>query len=279
MFAQLNHIKKIIQFQLEPSLKLGEFLNHRYKINDILGVGSYGISYFATDIIENINCVVKQSRKAKMKSSKGKLLYKKEQVILKSIEHPNIPKFLDSFENKHSIFTIMEYIPGKTYEDLIFNEGAKYDELDTFQILYKVLNVVDFIHKQGIVHRDLRIPNIIENDGEVFIIDLGLARYLSEEDEEAYEIDEKRLQREIHVRSDFYSLGHFVLFLLYSSFLPTSKVTKSWEDELEICKHSKRIIRRMLQLDHPYLNVQEIKNDLHSLFESNSKGGYRNVIF
>lgn len=265
MFATLNNVKKIIEFQFEPSLKPGKILNDRYKINKILGVGSYGISYFATDITNNLDCVVKQSRKAKVKNGKGKKLYEKEQDILKLLHHQNIPKLYDTFQNKHSIFSIMEYIPGKTFEDLIFNEGRKYDELDAFRILSQVLEIVQYIHSQGIVHRDLRIPNIIEHEKEIFIIDFGLASFLSEENNEKFEFDEKRLQREIHMRSDFYSLGHFVLFLLYSSFTPQSKAEKGWEEELVISDHAKYILRRMLQLDHPYQHVQEIKNDLNLL--------------
>lgn len=267
MFAKLM---ADFRLWLEPSLKTGEIVNNRYQISEMIGIGSYGISYLAMDLALNKQIVVKQSRKAKLKKSKGGTLYKKEYEMLAYLDHPNIPKPIDYFHENGSVFIVMEYIHGKTFEQLIFQDGIQFNEKSAFQILMQILAIVEFIHQKKIVHRDLRIPNIIAKDGDIFIIDFGLARYTDEIDLEKYKHFEKRLQREIHVRSDFYSLGHFLLFLLYSSYTPNSKVEKSWEEELEISVEAKKIIRRMLQLTKPYDDIYELKEDVYHLLEADS---------
>lgn len=74
----------------------------------------------------------------------------------------------------------MEYIEGKTFEDLLFYDGHVFDEQQTISILKEVLHSVSFLHRRGIIHRDLRIPNLIVSGGTIRIIDFGLACHLTE---------------------------------------------------------------------------------------------------
>jgi serine/threonine-protein kinase len=103
------------------------------------------------------------------------------------------------------------------------------------------------------------------------VIDFGLADFFDDmrhnslgASMDGYDI-EKKLKREIHYKSDFYALGHFVLFLLYSSYTPNSKQEKSWEEELKITDQTRLLIRRLLQLDEPYRCVQEVIFDVDRL--------------
>jgi len=133
-----------------------------------------------------------------------------------------------------------------------------------------VLDVVRYIHASGIVHRDLRIPNIIWRHGTVAIIDFGLACRMGERvDLRDDDPLEKRLRREPHPRSDFYALGHFTLFLLYSAYEPTSEDEKSWEEELDLSPKARAMLRKMLQLDAPYDHVDELIADVKQLLAEN----------
>lgn len=121
-------------------------------------------------------------------------------------------------------FFVMEYMPGRNFEDHIFLDGQVYDEREVFEILYEVLGIVSYFHSKGIIHRDLRIPNILMKENQISIIDFGLAKLKGEGDERAITYEgEQALMREVHFRSDFYALGHFVLFLLYASYESTEK--------------------------------------------------------
>jgi serine/threonine-protein kinase len=73
---------------------------------------------------------------------------------------------------------------------------------------------------------------------------------------------EKKLFREVAFKSDFYALGHFLLFLLYSSYVPVSKKKMSWEEELYITGTARRVLRKMLQIDDPYYDVEHLLKDV-----------------
>jgi serine/threonine-protein kinase len=125
---------------------------------------------------------------------------------------------------------------------------------------------IESIHEKGIIPRDLRIPNIIERDGKLFIIDFGLACYLNdEENDDPNDHPEKIRMRAVTIKSDLFALGHFALFLLYSSYEPLTKHEGSWEEELNISQPFKSILRKLLQLDLPFSSVSEVKSKLKSL--------------
>jgi serine/threonine-protein kinase len=137
------------------------------------------------------------------------------------------------------------------------------------------LEIVVYIHDQGIVHRDIRIANVILNGERVHLIDFGLACDVYQhgtnpisDDIKEDDPTEKKLRREISFSSDFYALGHLLLFVLYSSYSeeilidrPNSdqQIERSWEEELSILQpQTKKLLRRMLQAEQPYENVKQL---------------------
>lgn len=236
----------------------------RYEIIEELGMGSYGIAYKGRDHLTGRLVVIKQARRTK--GEDGRRLLQREADVLAHLHHPQIPRLYDRFVELGQPHLVMEYIDGETVEDQIFKLEAKYTEQEAFRLLKKVLEVVRHVHAFGIVHRDLRIPNIIWRDGTAAIIDFGLACRIGEpvdfRDDDPLE---KRPRREPHPRSDFYALGHFTLFLLYSAYEPTSDEEKSWEEELDLSPNARRILRKMLQLDAPYDHVDELIDDVDQL--------------
>lgn len=204
----------------------GKVLLGRYEIIEELGMGSYGIAYKGRDHLTGRLVVIKQARRTK--GEDGRRLLQREADVLAHLRHPQIPRLYDRFVERGQPHLVMEYIDGETVEDQIFKLEAKYTEQEAFRLLKKVLEVVRHVHAFGIVHRDLRISNIIWRDGTAAIIDFGLACRIGEpvdfRDDDPLE---KRLRREPHPRSDFYALGHFTLFLLYSAYEPTSDEEKA----------------------------------------------------
>ncbi|KJE27017.1 tyrosine kinase family protein [Geobacillus kaustophilus] len=249
---------------LDRPRRSGDVLSGRYEVIEELGMGSYGIAYKGRDRLTGRLVVIKQARRTK--GEDGRRLLRREADVLARLRHPQIPMLHDLFVERGQPYLVMEYINGETVEDRIFKQEAKYTEQEAFRLLKDVLEIVRHVHAFGIVHRDLRIPNIIWRDGTVFIIDFGLACRIGEpvdfHDDDPLE---KRLRREPHPRSDFYALGHFTLFLLYSAYEPTSDEEKSWEEELDVSVGARTILRKMLQLDPPYDNVDELLGDVDQL--------------
>ncbi|RAK18450.1 serine/threonine-protein kinase [Anoxybacillus vitaminiphilus] len=261
----------------ERPYRAGKLINRRYRIENCLGMGSYGITYIACDIVTNQYVVLKQMRKTKR--NKGAFSFQREAQILNMLKHPRIPKLYDSFIIKDIPHLVMELISGKTVEDLIFKEGKTFTERESFQLLMDILAIVQYIHQNGIVHRDLRIPNVIIKEGNAYIIDFGLARFLTESGrEDSGDVLEQKLRREISVKSDFYALGHFMLFLLYSTYEPTVKEERSWEEELSLSMKARYILRKMLQMDAPYEDIHELSADIHRLLRNWGNGGINDVI-
>ncbi|MBA2877665.1 serine/threonine-protein kinase [Anoxybacillus kamchatkensis] len=244
---------------VEKPYREGTVVNGRYTIQTQLGEGSYGVAYVARDEETKELVVLKQMKRTKKK--KRRASFEREALILKKLNHPQIPKLYDSFDVRGTLHLVMEYIEGDTMETLIFDKNKTYDEKEAFSLLADVLRVVQYIHAHGIVHRDLRIPNIVFRNGVVYVLDFGLARFLSEKNERLFTL-EQRLRRTIDVKSDIYALGHFLLFLLYSSYEPTADKEKSWEDELSLSKEARHVLRRMLQLDRPYASVEQLMRDV-----------------
>jgi serine/threonine protein kinase, bacterial len=260
----MNHlIERIYAAAVDRPLKKGTVVAGKYMVKQVLGMGSYGISYIVADLIHNRDVVLKQARKTKIKLEKGKKAFEYEAKLLHTLSHPSIPSLHQVIQNQQGHFIVMDYIKGLTFEDLIFREGKTFSEREALHIVLRILHITAYFHKEGIVHRDLRIPNILSADDGIFIIDFGLARFLHDEPEEI-EKDwiEKRLMRAVNVQSDMYALGHFLLFLLYSSYETKSMVERSWEEELNLSRDLTNIVRKMLQLDSPYDKVDSLIEEI-----------------
>lgn len=256
--------EKIVSLMMDHPKKVKTVINNRYEILRVLGMGSYGIAYLTFDMHTNKKVVLKELKPSKRKMKKGLTAFHYEARILSILNHPQIPRLRKVCNEQHQ-FIVMDYVNGRTFEDLIFRDGLTFNELESFNILYQVLEIVKYIHENNIVHRDLRIPNIMVQQERIMIIDFGLARFINENNQLDDKIDDDDLRRQVSFQSDFYMLGHFILFLLYSSFSTEGRKEQSWEEELMISSRSIGFIRRLFQLDRPYDHVDEIMEDIKSI--------------
>lgn len=245
---------------LEKPLKIGAVIQQRYDIRKILGRGSYGTSYLAWDQLKQQSAVLKILRLHQRITKSGKAAFAEEQKLLDSLNHPFFPAFFEKGDIDGIPFFTMEYVSGKTFEQLIFEEGKTYGEKEAFQIGIDLLTIINWLHKHGIVHRDIRIPNVMLQDDQLRLIDFGLARRFQEGISKP--IDLNQIKKVLSPISDFYALGHFLLFLLYSTFEEEKAgQEKSWEEELQLSQEAHSTIRRLLAIDEPYVSCLEIDAD------------------
>lgn len=264
--------KHLHRWLVDRPFKKGTVICERYEIINVLGMGSYGITYVASDIVQQKEVVIKQLRKTKQRTPQGLKSFHYEAKLLSQLDHPQIPSLYEAVEIDEGCFLVMELIQGKTFEDLIFEEKRVYTEEKALDILLDILKVVSVIHEQGIVHRDLRIPNIIDVNGTIYVIDFGLARFLGAHEETSSLIEEQQFMRQTSVASDIYALGHFLLFLLYSGYEPTDKQEKSWEQELSLSAPIKTIIQKMLRADEAYESIKSLQKDIYDYINSKNSG-------
>ncbi|MDE6382360.1 MAG: serine/threonine protein kinase [Muribaculaceae bacterium] len=144
--------------------------------------------------------------------------FRQEAIMLSSLDHPNIVKFLNYVENEQGVFLIMEYVDGMTLEDFINRKNGLIVEERAYPMMLSIIDAFSYAHSRGIVHRDIKPGNIlIGRDGTVKILDFGIAQIVSESDDRdlrggtvSYMSPEQTLDRPLDIRSDIYSLG--VLF-------------------------------------------------------------------
>jgi serine/threonine protein kinase, bacterial len=240
---------------IDKELPKGEKINNRYVIEEFLGMGSYGYSYLVYDSFLGSKVVLKMVRFHKRITKKGIRVHQYEIEILKSLQHPSFPAIFDEGMWGTVPFFTMEYVHGKTFEQLIFIEGQRFTEEEALAYGLKLLERMEYLHNIGIVHRDLRIPNIMLEDNDVRVIDFGLAKWLSDTDTK-----KRELKSEISPQSDYFQLGHFILFLLYSNY-ETNGMEKErpWDEELSLSLKTNKLIKRLLQIDKPFETINELK--------------------
>ncbi|WP_409251064.1 serine/threonine protein kinase [Bacillus sp. SCS-153A] len=231
-----------------------------YVVKSLLGQGSYGTAYLVENNTDGRLAVLKRLRPYKRLIDPAGKLLKKEADILASLESGHFPKLISSGRKDKVPYLIMEFFEGKTVDQLIFEEGKSFNEKEALIIVREIVQIISLLHDKGIVHRDLRIPNVILSGGSLKIIDFGLAAEMESNHSDTSK--HKDHMREKSVRADFYAVGHFLLFLLYSSYKSDEKKERSWEEELELCPLTKGILRRLLQIEKPFDGCSELIRSL-----------------
>ena len=163
----------------------GTLVDHCYQIQHLLGQGGFGRTYLSLNTKRfNEPCVVKEF--VPQTTDEGLLeksieLFRREAETLYRLQHPQIPKFLACFEEQGRLFLVSEYVNGKTYQDLLadrLQQQQAFSEAEVIHWLRAMLTVLDYIHGQNIVHRDIAPDNIMLPQGQNLpvLIDFGVVK-------------------------------------------------------------------------------------------------------
>lgn len=233
---------------MDKYYKIKEKINE-YSILKIIGEGRYGIVYLAIND-KGEKCVIKQLKKKMLKETRKKLFY--EEQILKDLSNPNFPRFISKFKDKYREGYILEYIEGRVFEDLLVRDGRKFIKEDIYKVCSQLLELIEGLHNNGIVHRDIRLPNVIlKENKELALIDFGLARF----------IDNKKYVKQM----DYWYIGDFLIHLYYSSYKETDEEEKPWYEELDLNFEEKIFLKKLMGIEGSYEDIEEIKNQLEKI--------------
>jgi serine/threonine-protein kinase len=155
----------------------------RYQIIKMLGRGGFGVTFLAKDIYlpGHPLCVIKQLcpqvSDPKTLQNARKRFEREAEVLSKLGQHSQIPLLLAYFSQGEDFYLIQEYIPGLTLSHLVRQHGVL-NENQVKRVLGQILPVLEYIHSQGVIHRDIKPHNIIrrEYDGELVLIDFGAVK-------------------------------------------------------------------------------------------------------
>ena len=146
----------------------------KYKILAPLGSGGFGAVYLARDTWIDKDVALKVPHKQNLNFSE--LL--REPRLLAALNHPNIVSITTAEKQENVFFIVMEYVKGNTLDDVIAERGALAIDL-ALDYAVQIGQAVDHAHRQGVVHRDLRPPNVLVSaDGVLKVADFGTSRFL-----------------------------------------------------------------------------------------------------
>ncbi|EAR94959.1 kinase domain protein (macronuclear) [Tetrahymena thermophila SB210] len=108
------------------------------------------------------------SRKCAKKFEKKNLFFKNSEIqSLKSLDHPNIVKLYEYFEERDAFYIIMEEVQGRDLFDEMAERKRPFGENDTCQIIQQVLQALSYTHQKGIIHRDIKLENIMVSQNHI----------------------------------------------------------------------------------------------------------------
>ncbi len=150
-----------------------------------------------------------------------------EAELLRSLNHPGIPKVYDSCEYKGRKFLVREYFAGRSLYEAVKSDGV-FSETDIYNVAHKLCDILTYLHSQNppVIHRDIKPQNIIiTTDGYIKLIDFGTSRLHKEGQRQdttiivtdSYAAPESYGFMQTAQVADIYSLGIVLLFLATGS--------------------------------------------------------------
>ncbi|MFV0388407.1 MAG: protein kinase domain-containing protein [Pyrinomonadaceae bacterium] len=209
----------------------GTVLNNRYEIVRKIGGGGMGAVYLAND--KNLGGILRavkemvQSYIEIEQQEKAIADFKRETMLLTTLEHPSIPTIFDYFFDKGEgrFYLVMKYIAGGDLAGKLRSApGGKLDEKTVVEWGIQIADVLEYLHSRNpaIVYRDLKPANVMidANSNRIMLIDFGIARWVNKEEKGVTAVGTmgyappELFSGNVEPRSDIYSLGSTMFHLL-----------------------------------------------------------------
>jgi serine/threonine protein kinase/tetratricopeptide (TPR) repeat protein len=270
----------------DSDLAPGTLLGNRYEILEMVGIGGMGAVYKAKDVELNRMVALKVIRPEFARDPAIISRFKQELILATQVTHKNVIRIYDLGEASGLRFITMEYIEGRDLR-AILREKGKFTPEEAISVIRQVCRALRAAHAVGVIHRDLKPPNIMcEPSGRILVMDFGLARTLEDNGMTQsgsmvgtmeYMSPEQALAGDIDQRSDLFALGIIFYELLSgatpfqagsavaSLILRTQKQVVSLSDlDPSIPKPLSDIVCRLLERDvnKRYQTANDLLSDL-----------------
>ena len=165
---------------MEKDTNIGQMLDNRYEITELIGVGGMADVYKGKDIVDNKIVAIKILKTEFSDNEEFLSRFRNESKAISLLSHPNIVKIYDVGFSENLQYIIMEYIDGITLKDYIEKEKAL-NWKDAVHFMIQILRALQHAHENGIVHRDIKPQNIMMlSDGTIKVMDFGIAKFSRE---------------------------------------------------------------------------------------------------
>ncbi len=275
---ELNHKDEIF-----PCISPGTVLFDKYEILYVIGQGGTGRVYKARDIDSHDTILVVKEIFAMEEASPVKEIFRREAFMLSSLKHKHIPKIKEYFIINPAYYIVMEYIEGKTLQEIYTAGHRVWTEKELSKLGIYLCDVLEYLHEHSVVFRDLKPKNIIIDENNVpKLIDFGIARHFRADQTEdtmkigtvGYAAPEQYGKKGggSDERTDIYALGVLLHYLATGDdpeekkdpfyFIPIREVNTDISEDFEA------LINKCIKFrkDERFLSVKDIKKELKKLY-------------
>src|SRR6266540_3117049 len=156
-----------------PLARLGTALADRYIVERELGAGGMATVYLAHDVRHNRKVAIKVLR-PDVAALIGAERFLKEIETTANLQHPNILPLFDSGQVEATVFYVMPYVAGESLRARLARE-IQLPIADAVRIAGEIAGGLDYAHRQGVIHRDIKPDNVLFHDGRAVVADFGIA--------------------------------------------------------------------------------------------------------
>ncbi len=204
-------------------------LGERYELGAMIGTGGMADVYLAQDVRLNRQVAIKILRSDLARDPSFVTRFNKEALSVAALNHPGIVSVYDSGKEDSPSgampYIVMEFVEGKTLREIV-NKGERFALNRAVEITEGILIALQYSHKNGIIHRDIKPGNImITDNSDVKVMDFGIARALADTGATMtstwniigtaqYLSPEQATGTQADARSDLYSVGCLLYELL-----------------------------------------------------------------
>lgn len=250
-------------------------LNNRFHILRTLGEGGQGRAYLAEDLQSARQVVVKELIMGQAADWKAMELFERESAILRNLEHPAIPAYVDGFylDEGTRIFLVQEFVQGQNLEDIVAR-GELFDEERLRDFLGQLLEILAYLQSFSppVIHRDIKPSNIlVDADGRYHLVDFGAVQLIVQDNVGGSTIvgtsgfmPPEQLIGRAGPASDIYSLGATCVQLasgIEPGDLPMVRMKLAFRDVLDLDPFLLDLLERMLEpaSDQRFANAASVQ--------------------
>lgn len=256
-------------------LETGSVIDGKYKILNVIGRGGMSTVYLAMNERVNRQWAVKEILKNDVHHLHAN---KREIEMMKKLKHPHLPGIVDVIENQDSLLIVMDYIEGRSLQDILSEYGAQ-TQKDVLKWAKQLCDVLSYLHtrKPAVIYRDMKPANVmLKPDGNIMLIDFGAAReykYQNSKDTislgtRGYAAPEQYERKgQSDARTDIYCLGVMLFQLLTGEsphvLCPICQINPSLSSGLEAVLVKCTQVKK----ENRYQSCQELMHALEHYFE------------
>jgi len=205
----------------------------KYEILEKIGEGGFGLVYRGHDPLLNRQVAIKVLKGDVATAPDFVERFRREARLAASLRHPNIVNVIEVGEHEGRFYLVMDLLPGGTLSSLL-ETGKPLPISRTIELLKPIAEALDYAHRKGMIHRDVKPSNIILNeDGQPVLTDFGLGKSLTESGGTTtglalgtaeYMAPEQILGKDASPATDLYALG-VITYQMLTGQLPFSGST------------------------------------------------------